>query len=123
MNNHIYRSCQQTEREGLSWDEMWRGPDKGLIKCWEVGRKTSKEDPILAERAKNGELPVLGWKGGVDKKIKKKEKYGTLNYLAMWQGLRGDDLNIYLNEEKELICTRTGMRVIYTDDESKYAEP
>jgi hypothetical protein len=76
----------------------------------------------LAERAKNGELPVLGWKGGVDKIIIKKQKYGTLNYLALWQGLRGDDLYINVSEERELICTRTGMKVVYTVDANKYSE-
>jgi hypothetical protein len=81
-----------------------------------------EKDPELAERARNGELPVLGWKGGVDKKIIKKEKYGTYNYLALWQGLRGDDLNIDLSEEREIICPRTEMKVVYTDDAAKYAD-
>ena len=48
------------------------------------------------------------------------EKYGTLNYLAQWQGLRGKDLNIDLSEETELICSKTGMKVIYTGDVKKY---
>lgn len=122
MINHIFRSYQEHKREGLSWTELWRGNDKGLIACWEVGRDLSVKDPELAERAKNGELPVLGWKGGVDKKILKKQKYGTFNYLALWQGLRGDDLNIDLSEEREIICARTGMKVVYTDDAAKYAE-
>jgi hypothetical protein len=122
MSKHIYRSCNEPKREGLSWDDLWRGPDKGLIKCWEVGRDMREKDPELAERARNGELPVLGWKGGVDKKIIKKGKYGTYNYLALWQGLRGDDLNIDLSEEREIICSRTEMKVVYTDDATKYAE-
>jgi len=63
----------------------------------------------------------LGWKGGVDKKTKKGEKYGTLKYLAQWQGLRGEDLNIDLSDEPELICSRTGVKVIYTADFDKYA--
>jgi hypothetical protein len=123
MNKHIFRSCQEPIRIGLSFEERWRGPDKGLITCWEVGRDMSKKEPALAERARKGELPVIGWKGGVDKKIKKKEKYGTYNYLALWQGLRGDDLNIELTEEIEIVCSRTGMKVVYTDDATKYAEP
>ena len=116
----IYRSYREKKRDGLSWDELWMGHDKGLITCWEVGRKLSKEEPELAERAKKGELPILVWKGGVKKKTNKKEKYGSLFYLALWQGLRGDDLNIDLSEESELVCSKTGMKVIYTGDVKKY---
>ena len=123
MSNRVYRSLQTPMREEPSFDERWRGPDMGLITCWEVGRKRSTEDPELAERAKNGELPVLGWKGGVEKKIKKKEKYGCLNYLAEWQGLRDEDLDIDLSEEIEIVCSKTGMKVIYTGDATKYAKP
>lgn len=120
MSTSIYRSIQEPLREDPSWDERWRDPDKGLITCWEVGRKRSMKSPDLAERVKNGELPALGWKGGVEKKIKKKEKYGSLYYLAEWQGLRGEDLDIDLNEEREIICSRTGMKVIYTGNTKKY---
>ena len=94
QSERIYRPFKVPIRKGLSWEEYWRGDDAGLIKCWEVGRKLSDREPELAERAKKGELPVLGWKGGVAKKIKKKEKYGTLLYLAQWQGLRGEDLDV-----------------------------
>ncbi|MCP4612921.1 MAG: hypothetical protein GY845_29870 [Planctomycetes bacterium] len=121
MNQRIFRSYKEPNREGLSWNERWRGCDKGLITCWEVGRELSQKKPELAERARNGELPILAWKGGVEKKIKKKEKYGTLSYLAQWQGLRGEDLDIDLTQETELICSRTCMKVIYTGDVTKYA--
>jgi hypothetical protein len=94
--------------------------DKGLITCWENGRELGKKKPELAEQAKNGELPVSGWKGGVEKKLKKKEKVGTHYYLAEWQGLRGENLNIDLSEETEFICSKTGMKVIYTSDARKY---
>ena len=50
------------------------------------------------------------------------QKYGTLFYLAMWQGLRGEDLDIDLSEEIALNCTATGMTVVFTNDPSKYAE-
>ncbi|KUG22011.1 hypothetical protein ASZ90_008212 [hydrocarbon metagenome] len=60
------------------------------------------------------------WKGGVEKRLKIVEKYGTLNYLAEWQGLRGEDLNIDLSEEREIICSKTGMKVIYTGNVEKY---
>lgn len=123
MSKRIYRLFHEPIREDPSFKERWRGPDNGLITCWEVGRTKSIYDPELALRAKNGELPELGWKGGVEKKIKKKEKYGTLNYLAQWQGLRGEDLNIDLSEEIKMVCSRTGMKIIYTGDATKYAKP
>jgi len=89
MGSHIHRSIEEPIRENPTWEEKWRGPDKGLIIAWEVGRKLSETEPELSIRAKNGELPATGWEGGVEKKIKKKEKYGTQRYLAEWQGLRG----------------------------------
>jgi hypothetical protein len=78
MNKHISRSYKEPKREGLSWEEQWEGPDKGLISCWELGRERNKREPELAERARNGELPMLGWKGGVEKKSNQKKKYGCL---------------------------------------------
>lgn len=123
MSKRIYRSRNESIRENLSFEERWRETDFGLITCWEVGRENRFEYPGLAECAKNGELPVLGWKGGVKKKIKKKEKFGSLNYLAQWQGLRGEDLDIDLTAEREIICAKTGMKVIFTCDAAKYAEP
>jgi hypothetical protein len=121
MSNHIYRSYGQPKREGLSWQELWQSDDKGLILCWEIGREMRQRDMELARRAENGELPVLVWKGGVEKKTKIGEKYGTFNYLAQWQGLRGEDLNIDLSEEPEIICSKTGMKIIYTSDSKKYS--
>ena len=123
MFKRIYRSYREPVRENCSFDELWMGPDNGLITCWEVGRGRSIDSPELAEQAKNGELPVLGWKGGVEKKIQKKEKYGCLKYLAEWQGLRGEDLDIDLTEEREIVCSKTGMKVIFTGDATKYSIP
>lgn len=122
MNQRIFRSCSEPirERERLSWDQIWKGPDKGLIVCWEIGRELGIKEPELAAQARNGELPPCGWKGGIEKEMKTKEKYGSLFYLAQWQGLRGEDLNIDLFEETELICSRTGMKVIYTNNPKKY---
>jgi hypothetical protein len=122
MSQRVYRSCREPIRKELTWEERWKGDDKGLISCWELGRKLREEKPALAKRAENSELPVLVWKGGVAKKIKKKGKYGTFHYLAEWQGLRGEDLNIDLSEEPEIICSKTGMKVIYTGDVEKYAD-
>ena len=118
----IYRSIAEPIRENAKWDERWNADDDGLIACWERGREKRLEDPALSARAIEGQLVVLPWKGGIEKPIKKKQKYGTLFYLAMWQGLRGEDLNIDLSEEVALTCTATGMTVVFTNDTSRYAE-
>jgi hypothetical protein len=116
----IHRSISEPTRENQTWEERWRGKDHGLIACWERGREKSREDPALAAQAREGQLVVLGWKGGVEKAIKKKQKFGTLYYLAMWQGLRGEDLDINLTEEVVLTCTAIGMAVVFTNDVAKY---
>ena len=91
----------------------------GLIACWECGRTTSIEKPVMAAQALAGELFVLPWKGGIDRdKIPKKNlKYGSLNYLAMWQGLRNEDLNIDTKHGTVLTCTATNVTVTFTDDQ------
>jgi len=122
MSNRVYRSIREPIREDPSFEERWRGPDKGLITCWEVGRRRSLQSPDLAERAKKGELPPLGWKGGVEKATQKLEKFGCFQYLAEWQGLRGEDLDIDLAEEREIFCSKTKIKVIYTGDVQKYAK-
>lgn len=118
----IRRSIAEPIRENAKWDERWNSDDDGLIACWERGREKRLEDPALAAQAVGGQLVALPWKGGVEKAIKKKQKYGTLFYLAMWQGLRGEDLNIDFSEEISLNCTATGMTVVFTNDLSEYAE-
>ena len=120
MNQRIFRSYKEPIRDSPSFDERWNGSDKGLITCWEVGRKLSNKEPELSEKAQSGELPILVWKGGVERKINKNEKYGTLFYLAQWQGLRGEDLDIDWSKEIEIICSKTRMKVIYTSDANKY---
>lgn len=121
MGQSIYKSYSDPLRGELSWDDRWEGPDKGLITCWEVGRKLSEKEPEVANRAKNGELPMLGWKGGVKKKMKNKKKIGTLFYLAQWQGLRGVDLDIDLTKEYIITCAQTSVTVTFTGDYNKYA--
>jgi hypothetical protein len=118
----IYRSIAVPIREGLSTEERWHGSDHGLIASWERGREKSGEDPTFAAQAREGQLVVLPWKGGVEKAIKKKQKFGTLRYLAMWRGLRGEDLDIDSAQEVVLTCTATGMAVVFTSDATKYAE-
>jgi len=120
MGSHIHRSIKEPLREAPSWDEKWRGPDKGLITAWEIGRRLAEREPDLSTRAKNGELPATGWKGGIERKLKNNKKYGTQKYLAEWQGLRCEDLDIDLSQEVTLTCSRTGMIVTFTDDTNKY---
>ena len=117
-----YRSITKPVRENINWDERWRDIDQGLIACWERGREKSAEAPKLAEQARLGQLVVLPWKGGVEKTIKKTQKFGTFRYLAMWQGLRGEDLNIDDSEEIAITCAVTAMTVVFTSDSAKYAE-
>lgn len=118
----MHRSFSEPTRENVTWEERWSGLDGGLIACWERGREKRLEEPYLASQARDGQLVVLPWKGGVEKAIKKKQKFGTLFYLAMWQGLRGEDLNIDPAEEVTLVCTATAMTVVFTNDSAKYAE-
>jgi len=113
MLTRLQRSISEPIREGLDWDQRWQAEDQGLIVCWEVGRQLQYEKPHLAETAKRGELVVLVWRGGVEQELKGK-KTGTLKYLAMWQGLRGEDLDLDLEGEIILTCTKTGQAVIYS---------
>jgi hypothetical protein len=114
MGTRLCRSITEPIREGLSWSERWEGPDNGLIWCWERGRQERLERPDDAARAENGELVGLDWKGGVEKKLKLKKKLGTLKYLATWQGLRGENLDIELDGERKIVCTRTRQTVIFS---------
>ena len=114
MGSIVTRSIKEPIRQGLSWQERWSGPDKGLITCWEVGRDLGEKKPEMAESSKKGALPVLGWKGGVSKKLVQDKLPGSLFYLAMWQGLRNEDLNIDVERELVLTCSLTGQMVIYS---------
>ena len=120
MNGILQRRFSEPRRTGLNTEALWKGDDQGLIISWEVGRDLAKSEPELAERAKRGELPVLPWKGGVETALKSGKKYGSFQYLAMWQGLRGNDLYIDLDKETSLVCARTGTKVIYTPELDKY---
>ena len=95
------------------------GPDKGLINAWLAGIAMRREDSILQRQALAGELPPLPYRGGVERALKLKQKIGALHYLAMWQGLRGEDLSIDTDSEPELVCTRTGVLVLFTLDYKK----
>jgi hypothetical protein len=118
----ICRSIDEPIRKEASCEHRWTAADAGLIACWERGREKAQEDPVIASKAAIGQLVQLPWKGGVDKETKKKQKFGTLFYLAMWQGLRGESLDIDPDSEVALTCTATGITVVYTGDKGKYAE-
>jgi hypothetical protein len=118
----VIRAFETPKRVDLDYEEMWEGEDQGLISSWERGREKASENPELRDRAKNGELIVLPWRGGVEKIIKTKNKYGSLRYLAMWQGIRGQDLEIDTTCEIQLVCSRTKVPVTFTYDSSKYSQ-
>ncbi|MFL1551834.1 hypothetical protein ACI77I_22550 [Pseudomonas sp. D47] len=120
MTSRIQRDFSTPLRPTLSWSETWESDDKGLIKCWETGRELATKRPDLAQAALTHELPPLGWKGGVSRSLKKLEKFGSLNYLAQWQGLRGEHLEIDSEQEVLKTCSRTHMTVTFTPDKTKY---
>ena len=127
---NIYRSINEPFRLEPNWEERWQDVKQGLITSWERGREKGVEDPQLALRALNGELVILPWKGGFKLPkprakeptvISKAIKYGVFNYLAMWQGLRGEDLSIDPDQEVSLTCTREKRTVVFTSSYAKYA--
>lgn len=108
-------SIADPPHQGETYAERWEGSDKGLLCCWLRGIEKSREDPDLAEKCRRGELPVLAWKGGIDAPLKSKAvKLGSLQYLATWQGLRGEDMDIDDTVEPRLTCTLTKVTFQYT---------
>ena len=110
----MQRSIQEPIRNLGTTAERWEGPDRGLIWCWERGRQKRVEQPDLAARAEAGELIVLAWEGGVEKKLKVEEKLGALKYLATWQGLRGEDLDVEPEGERVIVCAKTRQAVVFS---------
>lgn len=113
MTTRVHRSINDPIRSFTSWVDRWKGPDKGLIWCWELGRQLRESDRQLADRTSRGELVTLVWRGGVEQKLKTGKKIGSLFYLATWQGLRGEDLEVHLVQEQLITCSRTGQTVIF----------
>lgn len=97
------------------------GVDRGLISAYLAGIDIASKTPAPPEvaAALRDELPTLPFKGGVEKTTIVKRKVGALQYLAMWHGLRGDDLVIDTNSEPQRTCSRTGTTVTYTLDTSR----
>ena len=118
----VTRKATEPLRTDVSFEERWRSQDQGLITAWEVGRKLRLRDQGLVAKVEKGVLPLLGFKGGVEKGIKAKKRYGTLHYLAQLQGIKGVDLLIDTGLEYSLICSSSGVEVVYTIDATKYSD-
>lgn len=101
---------------GATWEERWGTVEAGLRTSWRRGLEKAFADPDLADLALRGELPSLPWVGGCPKRLKNLKKTGAMNYLAMWQGLRGEALDIDPAVDRTVTCTRTGMMVTFTSD-------
>lgn len=118
----LKKSINEPIRKNVQTKDRWSNLENSLIFCWERGREKRLESPELAQAALTGELVVLPWKGGVAKITKKKEKYGSVFYLAMWQGLRNEDLEINTDIEFSWRCTKTGTTTTFTSDISNFLE-
>ncbi|MDR6711222.1 hypothetical protein J2W83_000812 [Pseudomonas hunanensis] len=55
----VQRPIDRPIRSPLSWQETWEGPDNGLIRCREIGRERARANTELAQRCRDGQLPVL----------------------------------------------------------------
>lgn len=112
----VFRSIGEASRENPSWQERWGDLGHALITCWERGRELAGQDSDIAAAARAGELVPLSWKGGVAKPSKPNQRYGSLYYLATWQGLRGGDLDIDTAKSPELRCSRHGTVIRFTEN-------
>jgi hypothetical protein len=116
----IFRAITEPLRPLLTWEETWEGEDGGLIQCWERGRQIAEQNPALSANAKEGHLIPLAWKGGLSRSLKV-QKYGTFKYLATWQGLRQEDLDIDMTIDVPVRCSRFQTTVIFTSKYELYA--
>jgi hypothetical protein len=114
MRVHYSIDEQPPEPEGFA--DRWSSVPQALTVCWLRGIRLAMEKPELAQLARAGELPVLWWKGGVDKPLKVQRKFGSLHYLATLQGLRGTDLDIETDADIPLTCSRYAVTVTFTGD-------
>lgn len=118
----VIATAAQPPEIATNYQDRNHGPDKGLLNAYVAGMKLAQQNKDVANKALQGELPVLPYKGGFEKAIKIGKKYGPLLYLAMWHGLRGDDLNINTEQEYTLTCSATGMTGIYTPNSAMWAD-
>ena len=113
---HVQRPISELLRLNPNWYERWGEPQAGFITCWERGRELATQNPALAVAARAGVLVPLSWKGGSSKQTKPNRRYGCFYYLATWQGLRGEDLNIDTEAPFQLRCTKYDTLVTFTED-------
>lgn len=124
MSGRLTRSIAEPIRPEADWPATWQGPDKGLVYCWERGRMIRVDGVrvlgdadaarALVAAAERGELPPLPWKGGTSPEMTPtSKKIGTLQYLAMWQGLRNENLDLDLEGQTAIVCAATGARVTF----------
>ncbi|WP_080270506.1 hypothetical protein N027_03415 [Pseudomonas syringae USA007] len=116
----VFRKNDVPPRTGLTHAQTWDAEDRGIIQCWENGRELAVASPSVAKRCLEGELPILAWKGGVSRDMKLRKKIGSFKYLAQWQGLRGEDLDIDSTKKHQLVCSLTKVVVTFTSDRLKY---
>lgn len=107
MANPIQRSISEPERIGLDWNAAWQGPDRGLITCWETGRKLAIQIPELAERCRAGELAAAQ----LERRHARSKRKTKPALFTTWP-----------NGKVTLTCTKTGMVITYTGDISKLAD-
>ena len=96
--------------------------------CHSIGQKLRETNSELASRAENGELPALNWPGGSDTEPFPPRQFGSLFYLAQWQGLRGEPWHGLTGSNKNMSTTRpvgikcaeSGMITIFIKDAKKY---
>ena len=50
MSQHVQRTIDSPLRSGLTRTQLWEAADKGLIKCWEIGRQRAARFPDLAQQ-------------------------------------------------------------------------
>lgn len=118
----VRHSAANPPPEARRYEDRMDGPDKGIINAWLAGLAKRREALTAGQsdalswvrKAEADELPVLPYRGGLDAAIKRQDKIGSLLYLAMWQGLRGNDLLIDMATEPVLVCSRTGVPVLFT---------
>lgn len=102
--------------EELEFDQRWGTIDRALVTCWLRGRalRTEQGWQETARRAAAGELPSIIFDGGSDGPSKPGAKRtGVLQYLAIWQGIRGEDLKIDTEAATTLTCSGTGAVVTF----------
>ena len=96
--------------------------------CHKLGRELREINPELAGRVEKGELPALDWPGGSDTESLPPRQFGSLFYLAQWQGLRGEpwlgltgsNRNMSTTRPVGIRCAASGMVTVFIKDARRY---